>query len=95
MATNTPWGKSQSSEKIAPGIRFYTTAGHGGFHVTQKIQEQIPKKWRLSGCFERWYEEDCGWAPLAATFPDAFSKIPKADVERMLPWWESWVNDRR
>ncbi len=33
--TWTPWGISQTSEKIVRGIVLYTTAGHGGYHVSK------------------------------------------------------------
>ena len=53
---NTPWGKSQGGSLLAPGIKLYHTAGHGGMKVFKKLNEQIPT------CFRNhtgWYEEDC------------------------------------
>ena len=52
----TPWGKSQGGELLAPGIKQYHTASHGGIKLLKKLNNQIPL------CFRRhdgWYEEDC------------------------------------
>ena len=91
---NTPWGKSNYTEKVCPGITFFSTASHGGYHVSKRLNKLIPAKWKLSGRYEQWYEEDCGWAPLAATFPQHFPKITEADLARTIPMWEDWVNFR-
>jgi len=34
MAISTPWGPSQTSREIAPGICFYSTASHGGYYLS-------------------------------------------------------------
>ena len=88
MATSTPWGKSQYSHKVAPGIIFYGTAGHGGWHLSPTKNLKIPEKWRAR---EGWYEEDCGWSPIVLTFPELFPDTPKEKAENMVPHWESWV----
>jgi len=63
MATRTPWGKSQQSIKVAPGIMWYSTAGHGGYHLSKKRLEKMPKKFRDFKPFagEGWFEEDIDW----------------------------------
>ncbi len=82
MGTSTPWGTSQSSEKIIPGIVFYSTAGHGGYHLTKKRVESLPavihlyllqnKLIKPKG--DAWLEEDCDWAFSVLAFPSEFSE---------------------
>jgi hypothetical protein len=69
MSTQTPWGKSDSSTKLAPGIMRYTTPGHGGFHVSKTKNVLIHQSWRKDS---GWYEEDCEWVIVAFTFPKFF-----------------------
>lgn len=91
----TPWGKSYGSKIIIPGMRAVYTAGHGGYRLMPALNARVPAKWRLDGEFEGWYEEDCGWAPLAATFPEAFPGVDPDMLERNLEWWESWVGEMK
>lgn len=59
---STPWGASQGSKKIAPGIFQVHTASHGGIYVDRALQAYyIPKQWQ-----QDWYEEDCDWAIACA-----------------------------
>jgi len=65
---NTPWGQSQSVETITRGIRWVTTAGHGGLMVSagiaakvlshRAIEHAFPGKHGGYVCFE----EDCSYA---------------------------------
>jgi len=48
---SSPWGKSQQINKIAPGIAFVSTAGHGGYRVAKKFD--IAHRDRLSKRFRR------------------------------------------
>lgn len=69
MATTTPWGKAQSSTKYARGVILYSTAGHGGFHLSKTMNEKVhPALREASG----WYEEDCKYHVVVFTFPDLF-----------------------
>ena len=76
MATSTPWGPSQTSEQIARGIMSYTTAGHGGIHLSPGRRMEMPEKFRNEPTFAggNWYEEDCDWALVAVCFPQYFSE---------------------
>lgn len=38
----TPWGPAQTADVIAPGIVFYTTASHGGYHLSPERNALIP-----------------------------------------------------
>lgn len=66
---NTPWGKFQYKEKITRGINFYSTASHGGFKVSKKLNEQVPEALRNE---DGWYEEDCDSARVYIAFPQFF-----------------------
>jgi hypothetical protein len=70
----TPWGPAQTSEVIAPGIVFYSTASHGGFHLSAEQNSRVPLKLRQSTFLQLgmkgWYEEDCDAAIVLATFPE-------------------------
>jgi hypothetical protein len=77
MATTTPWGVSQHSEKLAQGIMQYSTAGHGGIHLSPTRNAQVHPAWRIEG---GWYEEDLDWNIVAYHFPEAFpSKVIVVD----------------
>lgn len=69
MATATPWGPSQESIKIAVGIMQYSTASHGGIHLSKKRNAMIPEYMRNDN---GWYEEDCKWAIVGCVFPEEF-----------------------
>lgn len=80
MATSTPWGAAQQSQRIAVGIVSYSTAGHGGIHLTAKRVAQMPLslqtylKNSLSAAGDAWFEHDCEWAFVALSFPEFFPK---------------------
>lgn len=59
----TPWGIAQVTEHIAPGITWYETHCHGGFHLSPERNALVPQElkeetWAQLG-LEGWYEEDC------------------------------------
>lgn len=85
MATSTPWGKSDHSKKYARGIVFYGTPGHGGFHVSAKLNEKIHPAFRKGHDASRgWYEEDCAWAIVAMHFPEAFKSEEAASARKVV-----------
>jgi len=92
MGIMTPWGRSEGSEKVGKGIVFYWTTSHGGFKVEDALNQCIPCQWRL---IDGWYEEDCGWAPLALVFPEHFTEKQRLDARQMIALWESWVERLR
>jgi hypothetical protein len=76
---NTPWGVAQHSREYAPGIVFYSTASHGGFHLSDARVAMMPKCLREFVPFGgeqrgagRWLEEDCDWSIVAIAFPQFF-----------------------
>ena len=70
----TPWGPSQQSREIAPGIVSHSTAGHGGLHLSEErwyeFRKQLPTQTTWAGA--RWFEEDLDWALVAIAFPQHF-----------------------
>jgi len=87
MATSTPWGRSQYSEKIAVGIMSYSTAGHGGIHLSKKRNAMVPEYMRnING----WYEEDCEWAIPAIVFPVEFNTYRAGIETKALDTFRNW-----
>ena len=78
MAKQTPWGPSQSADEQGPGVVFYSTAGHGGYHVTgaaaERMRRDFPEVWASDDAYapDGWFEEDCGWCAVALCFPGYF-----------------------
>jgi len=67
--TETPWGPSQSEREHAPGIVFYSTAGHGGYRLSaERYKEfcQIPHFQHWSP----WLEEDCDACLVYLRWPE-------------------------
>lgn len=78
VSSDTPWGKAQSAEDIAPGITAYTTASHGGYFLNRtanaKVAPPLKRSTFNSQGLDGWYEEDCDWAIVVYTFPQYFSQ---------------------
>ena len=88
MPNNTPWGIGKECEwsKCAEGVYFVSTPSHGGYLITQERRNAMPEPYKSIPTFAggNWYEEDCDWALVALSFPEAFPKmasdIPLADI---------------
>ena len=70
----TPWGQSDHAQQYAPGIVFYGTPSHGGFHLDRKRHATVK---RIFPAFETyaggpWYEEDEDWRVVVIAFPECF-----------------------
>lgn len=75
-AIDTPWGPAQTVIKVARGITMYSTASHGGFHLSPSRNAKIPYEakentWCQQG-LNGWYEEDCDAEIVLKTFPEYF-----------------------
>ena len=74
----TPWGKAEFIDTIAPGIVFYASNSHGGFHLSADRLEKIDPRGRAyaakwsHGFGNSWFEEDCAWSAVAIAFPQYF-----------------------
>lgn len=85
----TPWGKSQTSEKMAEGVYEVTTAGHGGILVGKQVaREKLSEQAQAIGReFGSWlaFEEDCAWAAVAYEHPEWFVGLftPSMTEERI------------
>lgn len=83
MSTSTPWGMSDSKEIVAPGIIFYGTPSHGGYHLSKTRMQKMPANllpvegkahpYMYRCMMKGWFEEDCEWARVALTFPEFFT----------------------
>lgn len=76
--TSTPWGQAQTATKYGRGVVYYSTAGHGGFHLSPKMNAEVPDYLRTASAYaitkdKGWYEEDCEWAFVAVSLPDLFT----------------------
>jgi len=75
LLSSTPWGAPQTKREIAPGICFYSTASHGGYHLSldrfATFRQCFPdyKLW----ADDPWFEEDCDAALVTITFAEEFS----------------------
>lgn len=61
-APKTPWGSAQGVYNIEPGVRWFTTAGHGGLMVSSSVARKMltPAAVKLGDFWggAYWYEED-------------------------------------
>lgn len=79
VRAETPWGLADFITVVAPGIVFVTTPSHGGYILDDernaKVLERFPfepgEKTMTPPTF---YEEDCEWAFVCATFPELFPR---------------------
>jgi hypothetical protein len=75
LLTSTPWGEPQTSHEIAAGIVFYSTARHGGYHLSPErfdtFRQFFPEYVLWAG--DPWFEEDCDAALVTLTFAAEFS----------------------
>ena len=76
VRTRTPWGTAQTAYYFAPGLISYSTAGHGGFHVSNGLLKRIPDYMQIAANYTDgrtgWYEEDCEWAIVCVCLPEFF-----------------------
>jgi adenosylcobinamide amidohydrolase len=83
---NTPWGRADNIESIAPGITLVSTPSHGGIKVSRPVMDVMPKGWQQD---DGWYEEDCEALKVILAFPHFF---PQVDIARAKMSFEFWFN---
>ena len=85
----TPWGVSQGATAYAEGVIFHSTAGHGGFHLSEEHNAEVDHRLRRHN---GWYEEDAEWAIVALTFPDLVTGLERrlADQTVKDSWPDAW-----
>ena len=93
MSVSTPWGISQTKSQIAAGIVFYSTAGHGGFHLDEprfiQLKRTLPS-WVSFGGWEGWFEEDCDAAVIPIVFSHCFQEMEIYNAIRSARLSLSW-----
>ena len=89
MGTWTPWGTSDGSRRYGPGVMSYSTASHGGFHLSPARNANVHEAVRSK---DGWYEEDVDWSVVALTFPELFTADDRASARATLRMYypESW-----
>ncbi|MDL2403144.1 DUF7007 domain-containing protein [Rhizobium mayense] len=89
MTCSTPWGPSQGATVYADGIVSHTTAGHGGFKLSDPRNSKVHPMLRADG---GWYEEDAAWAIVALTFPDLFTTYERKCADKTIrdSWPDAW-----
>lgn len=69
-----PWGAIQTHDKVAEGIYFIQTGGHGGYLVTRDRYAEMPQYLReCSFTKDQWFEEDCSWCAVVIAWPHYFT----------------------
>jgi len=92
MAISTPWGPAQTSRTIAVGIMRYTTAGHGGLHLSKErvdtmapaLLDQLRKIGAIDLSGEVWLEEDNEYSLAVLAFPSEFDEASRACADSTL-----------
>lgn len=86
---DTPWGPSQGATVYAEGVVCYTTASHGGLHLSAARNRKVHPMLRVAGGF---YEEDAAWAIVAITYPHLFTSFERRCAEKTLKdsWPDAW-----
>ena len=81
VSTSTPWGTAQSAKSFGRGIVLYSTAGHGGFHVSNGLLRKMAEDMRGDAYAPLgWFEEDCAWSLVVLSFPERFSLQARLDA---------------
>ncbi|NEJ81539.1 hypothetical protein GR268_33315 [Rhizobium leguminosarum] len=81
MNCSTPWGPSQGATIYTDGIVSHTTAGHGGFKLSNECNVKINPMLRSAG---GWYEEDAAWAAVALAYPNLFTGYERKCADRTI-----------
>lgn len=75
MSIETPWGPSQTIERLSPCVSFVTTASHGGVMLSATLLAQLPDYLETGFSGDRkFWEEDCDWGIPYLMFTSHFEK---------------------
>jgi hypothetical protein len=80
----SPWGQIQTTRPYEEGLKFVSTASHGGFKLDAKHNRRVPKAIRMQG---GWYEEDCEAAFVIYAFPGLFSAGDYINAIASIKYW--------
>lgn len=77
---NTPWGESQTMDKIIDGMYIVTTAGHGGIYLYKSLERKVlamfPTIVNNDFYHRQFWEEDCMWCFPYIAFSDELKHLP-------------------
>lgn len=93
IVTHTPWGPSQSEREHAPGIVFYSTASHGGYHLSDKRYADFCKIPHFAH-WTQWLEEDCEACLVYLRWPELATNEQIHDALIMARVVASWAKGR-
>ena len=74
----TPWGKAQTEADTAEGIKWVTTASHGGYYLSKERMAELRQKLPTAPAGIAasdgggWFEEDCDWCAVPLAWPHLF-----------------------
>lgn len=90
FATFTPWGYAHSVVQIADGIELFSTASHGGYHLSDGRMMEMPEAFRrywsvnADRNWYNWFEEDCHQCFVVLAFAQFFQSEQLEDAEYTL-----------
>ncbi len=87
QSISTPWGQSDFTESIGPGILHVMTPSHGGIRVHNCLLADMRpelRKLAIRTELHGWFEEDCAWAAVVVTWPQHFQSDIKTMAQDML-----------
>ena len=84
VRTSTPWGIAQTTTYVTPGIVRYSTASHGGYHISAGLLREMPEYMQTADVYangrEGWFEEDAAWSLVVLAFPRFFKLQTRLDA---------------
>lgn len=85
IPTHSPWGAVEDHTIFAPGIVMVSTRDHGGIHLDDWRQAQVPAEVRSP---DAWYEEDCKWSIPAVLFANELDPSIVDQANIILKGWK-------
>ena len=83
----SPWGAIQYSKNYCVGLSFVSTAGHGGYRITERLLKEsafFPEEIARLGAIKQgnyyFFEEDCAWALLLNDCPSLCKLVAETDA---------------
>ena len=93
VATETPWGPSQSEREHAPGIVFFSTSRHGGYRLSAERYADFCKIPHFAN-WSPWLEEDCDACLVYLRWPELATDEQIHDAVITARTVASWGNGR-
>ena len=91
---DTPWGRTQHTKELAPGITLVSTSSHGGIILDKAHARRIPKSIVNFLDNEYFWEEDCDIVVPLILFNSEITEVQgKNDVELATEMLRNYNND--